>query len=142
MKDAFSLACGYGRTAAVEFLLDHAVAADEELHGHGEGHTGLHVAAFHGHVAAVEALLRWGARVDAIDKTWGTPPLIWALTGWTRKETTRPVSPDRREAGGSRSGRHAGPDRVGPGACRSVTLAALEGRLPASPKDAADRTAR
>ena len=27
-------------------------------------------------------------RVDAIDKTWGTPPLIWALTGWSRKPAT------------------------------------------------------
>jgi hypothetical protein len=33
----------------------------------------------------VNALLRRGARVDVIDKTWGTPPLIWALTGWSRE---------------------------------------------------------
>jgi hypothetical protein len=143
MKDAFSLACGYGRTAAVEFLLDHAVAADEELHGHGEGHTGLHVAAFHGHVAAVEALLRRGARVDAIDKTWGTPPLIWALTGWTRKENdagryhqivARLVA----------AGAAVTPDLIESARVRAdpVMLTALEGRLPASPKDAADRTAR
>ena len=25
--------------------------------------------------------------VDIIDKTWKTPPLIWALTGWSRHET-------------------------------------------------------
>jgi len=55
------------------------------LREHGEGHTGLHVAAFHGHVGVVSALLRRGARVDVIDKTWGTPPLVWALTGWSKK---------------------------------------------------------
>ena len=142
LKDAFSLACGYGRTAAAEFLLDHGVAADEELSGHGEGHTGLHVAAFHGHVAAVEALLRRGARIDAIDKTWGTPPLIWALTGWSRK--------------GADAGRYhqvvarlvaAGavvtPDLIESARVRAdpVMLAALEGRLAASPQDGSDRTA-
>lgn len=61
---------------------------DAQLTGHGEGHTGLHVAAFHGHVDVVDALLRRGARVDVIDKTWGTPPLLWALTGWTREPAT------------------------------------------------------
>jgi hypothetical protein len=38
---------------------------------------------FIGHVDVVSALLHRGARTDAIDKTWGTPPLIWALTGWS-----------------------------------------------------------
>ena len=33
----------------------------------------------------MKTLLRHGARVDAIDKTWGTPPLVWALTGWDRQ---------------------------------------------------------
>ena len=85
LVDGFSLACAYGRADAVEFLLDRGIDADEPLRGHGEGHTGLHVAAFHGHVEVVSALLRRGARTDVIDKTWGTPPLVWALTGWARK---------------------------------------------------------
>jgi ankyrin repeat protein len=85
LLDAFSLACAYGRAGTVDFLLDHAVEANAELRGHGEGHTGLHVAAFHGHLDVVNALLQRGARVDLIDKTWGTPPLVWALTGWSRK---------------------------------------------------------
>jgi hypothetical protein len=88
MMDGFSLACAYGRVGTVEFLLDNGMEVDAELRGHGEGHTGLHVAAFHGHVDVVEALLRRGARVDAIDKTWGTPPLVWTLTGWSRKPAT------------------------------------------------------
>jgi ankyrin repeat protein len=83
--EAFAFACAYGRTAAAGFLLDRGVAVDAELKGHGEGHTGLHVAAYHGHADLVSALLRRGARVDAIDKTWRTPPLLWALTGWSRR---------------------------------------------------------
>jgi hypothetical protein len=36
----------------------------------------------------VKVLLRRGAAVDAIDKTWGTPPLVWALTGWSKQPAT------------------------------------------------------
>ena len=82
MVEGFGLACAYGRAGVVDFLLDQGIAVDTELRVHGEGHTGLHVAAFHGHIDVVKTLLRHGARVDAIDKTWGTPPLVWALTGW------------------------------------------------------------
>lgn len=82
--DAFSLACAYGQAAVVELLLQHGLDIDVELKSHGEGHTGLHVAAFHGQLDAVKTLLRLGARVVAIDKTWKTPPLVWALTGWQR----------------------------------------------------------
>jgi ankyrin repeat protein len=79
------MACGYGRANVVDFLLEHGVDVDSELRGHGDGHTGLHLAAFHGQVEVVKTLVRHGARVDVIDKTWGTPPLVWALTGWGRK---------------------------------------------------------
>ena len=84
MVEGFGLACAYGRTNVVDFLLDQGMEVDAELRGHGEGHTGLHVAAFHGQIDVVKTLLRHGARVDSIDKTWGTPPLVWALTGWDR----------------------------------------------------------
>ena len=84
MVEGFGLACAYGRTNVVDFLLDQGMEVDTELRGHGEGHTGLHVAAFHGQIDVVKTLLRHGARVDSIDKTWGTPPLVWALTGWDR----------------------------------------------------------
>ena len=82
MVEGFGLACAYGRAGVVDFLLDQGIAVDTELRVHGEGHTGLHVAAFHGHIDVVKTLLRHGARVHAIDKTWGTPPLVWTLTGW------------------------------------------------------------
>jgi len=88
VADAFALACAYGQAGAVAFFLDQGMAVDAELRGHGEGHTGLHVAAYHAHADVVDLLLRHGARVDAIDKTWGTPPLIWALTGWSRERAT------------------------------------------------------
>src|SRR5262249_46483242 len=90
MKDALALAAIYGRAAAVEFLLDHGMEVDEELRGHGDGHTALHVAAFHGHADVVDLLLRRGADLHATDKTWGTPPLLWALTGWTHKSEPDP----------------------------------------------------
>ena len=80
--NAFAYACGYGASNVVEFLLDHGIDVNAELKIHGKGHTALHVAAFHGHVPVVELLLRRGAQLDVIDKTWGTPPLRWALTGW------------------------------------------------------------
>jgi ankyrin repeat protein len=82
---AFSLACAYGRAAVVDFLLaDGGVDVDAELTSHGDGHTGLHVAAFHGRLEAVKVLLQHGAEIQAIDKKWKTPPLVWALTGWQR----------------------------------------------------------
>jgi hypothetical protein len=82
---AFSLACAYGRAPVIDALLAQGlVNVDTELKSHGDGHTGLHVAAFHGQLEVVEVLLQHGAHIHAIDKTWKTPPLQWALTGWQR----------------------------------------------------------
>jgi hypothetical protein len=33
----------------------------------------------------VKLLLSHKARVEVIDKTWGTAPLTWALTGWSQE---------------------------------------------------------
>jgi ankyrin repeat protein len=80
---AFSLACAYGRAPVIDSFVAHGgISVDTELTGHGAGHTGLHVAAFHGRLEAVRVLLKHGADIRAIDKTWNTPPLQWALTGW------------------------------------------------------------
>jgi len=84
VAEAFAMASAYGQKAAVLFLLEQGLEVDMELRGHGEGHTALHVASYHAHVDVVSLLLQHGARVDAVDKTWKTPPLIWALTGWDR----------------------------------------------------------
>jgi ankyrin repeat protein len=86
LRDAFYMASAYGRLNVVNRLLERGVAADLPLTGHGAGHTALHVAAFHGHVDVVSSLLQHGADVHAIDNTWGTPPILWALTGWAREE--------------------------------------------------------
>lgn len=85
LADALSLASAYGRTRAVAFLLDRGVDVNMALTGHGDGHTALHVAAFHAQDEAVDLLLRRGARVDVIDRTWAGTPLMWALTGWSRQ---------------------------------------------------------
>jgi ankyrin repeat protein len=92
LADAFAMASAYGQKAAVQFLLERGLDVDMELRGHGEGHTALHVASYHAHVDVVSLLLQHGARVDVIDKTWKTPPLVWALTGWDREGS---LAPDR-----------------------------------------------
>jgi ankyrin repeat protein len=81
---AFSLACAYGRAPVIDYFVAHGVDVETELKSHGDGHTGLHVAAFHGQLEAVRVLLKHRANIDAIDRTWKTPPLMWALTGWQR----------------------------------------------------------
>jgi hypothetical protein len=92
--EGFGMACAYGRNEVVDFLLNQGMEVDTELRAHGEGHTGLHVAAFHGQIDVVRTLLRHGASVHVIDKTWGTPPLVWALTGWDRQPTAHDDYPE------------------------------------------------
>jgi hypothetical protein len=87
---AFSMACGYGRAAVVEFFLGNGVDPEVRIDAFGRGHTGLHVAAFGAHVELVRLLLRHGASVDVNDETWGTPPLVWALHAW-REEPMAPA---------------------------------------------------
>jgi ankyrin repeat protein len=89
LLEAFSIACAYGRVVVIEFLLEHGVDVNAELRGFGEGHTGLHAAAYQGHLDVVASLLRHRALVDPIDKTWHTTPLTWALTGWGRRPSPR-----------------------------------------------------
>jgi ankyrin repeat protein len=57
MKDGFTWACEYGRTDVVEFLLEHGVDASEVL-PRPHKQTGLHWAAFGGHLGTVKALLK------------------------------------------------------------------------------------
>lgn len=82
---AFALACAYGRAPVIDYFVSHGgIDVDMTLRSHGDGHTGLHTAAFHGQLEAVKTLLTHGADIHAIDQTWKTPPLAWALTGWQR----------------------------------------------------------
>jgi ankyrin repeat protein len=57
LKDGFTWACEYGRTDVVEYLLDHGVDASDVL-PRPHKQTGLHWAAYGGHVNTVKALLK------------------------------------------------------------------------------------
>ncbi|MEX2180389.1 MAG: ankyrin repeat domain-containing protein [Gemmatimonadaceae bacterium] len=83
----FALACGYGHPDVVTYLLAAGVRPDERLRLYGNGHTGLHLAAYHAHVEIARELLRRGASVSVTDETWGTTPLAWALHGWSEDRT-------------------------------------------------------
>ena len=89
--EAFSYACAYGRAEVAALLVDAGLDVNSALTHHGRGHTALHVGAYRAHPEVVEALLRRGARVDAVDQTWGTPPLVWALTGWSQRPNVNPA---------------------------------------------------
>jgi ankyrin repeat protein len=83
MSDGFSWACAYGRMDVVRFLADKGLAVNAKLRPHGQ--TGLHSAALGGHVDIVRLLLERNADVRAIDTTFGTTPLLWALYSWSEE---------------------------------------------------------
>ena len=80
LLSGFAWACEYGRTASVEFLLQHGIALDAPLRNHGQ--TGLHWAGYGAHVDIVRLLLARGAPVNATERTFGGTPLGWTLYGW------------------------------------------------------------
>ena len=71
-------ACEYGRTSVVAFLLEKGMRIDARPHGE----TGLHQAAYGGHAAIVNLLLKRNAPVDVKDRRYDNTPLGWALHGW------------------------------------------------------------
>ena len=89
VASGFAYACGYGHVDVVEFLLDRGVKPDRMLRLYGEGHTGLHIAAYHAHVEVMRVLLAHGAPVNVDDATWHTPPIVWALQGWGDTDAPR-----------------------------------------------------
>lgn len=60
------------------YLLDNKVRHDMQDR---EGATALHHACFNGHVEVVEALLDYGARIEAQDFLGGTPLIVAAFHG-------------------------------------------------------------
>ena len=85
MTDGFSWACGCGRTAVVDFLLKHGMDVAAPLGR--SGTTGLHCAAYGGHVDTVRLLLERKAPVNAIEREWNNTPLGWALHSWSESRT-------------------------------------------------------
>jgi ankyrin repeat protein len=87
MEDGFGWACVYGQASVAEFLVQRGIDVNTKVQAHGEGCTGLHLAAYHGDAALIRSLLRLGARVDIADDTWQTTPLTWALYAWSEDPT-------------------------------------------------------
>jgi len=78
MRSGFNWACEYGRIGVVDFLVQKGLEVGERHHGE----TGLHWAAFGGHLDIVKLLLERRAPVDVKDERFGGTPLGWALYGW------------------------------------------------------------
>jgi len=78
MKSGFNWACEYGRTSVVDFLLRRGIDVGERH----RGETGLHWAAYGGHLDVVKLLLDRTTPVDIKDDRFGGTPLGWALYGW------------------------------------------------------------
>ena len=132
VAEAFAMASAYGQKATVLFLLERGLDVDMELRDHGEGHTALHVAAYHAHVDVVSLLLQHGANVGVIDKTWSTPPLVWALTGWDRAPAPQPERYYTVVAALVRAGAHVTPDLLEWDKVRTdpKMIGALGGKVP------------
>jgi ankyrin repeat protein len=75
----FVWACEYGHASVVGFLLDRRFKPDRNFM-HGE--TGLHWAAYGGHVEIADLLLKANSPVNVKDQIHGGTPLGWAIYGW------------------------------------------------------------
>jgi len=78
-NSAFKWACSYGQKDVVEYLLPKGINLAEQH----RGETPLHMAAYGGRVEIGRLLLAQGAPVDVRDESYRSPPLGWALYGWS-----------------------------------------------------------
>jgi ankyrin repeat protein len=80
-------AAGAGSTAAVTMMLDlgFPIGARGD-----DGGTSLHAAAYAGSTAVVRLLLDRGADLEALDETWHSSPLGWAVVGSAYRPATSP----------------------------------------------------
>lgn len=110
-------AAGAGNAAAVSLMLD--LGFPIEARGD-DGATALHAAAYAGSATAVRLLIDRGADLAALDGSWDSPPLDWAIVGSGYRPTTSP-DPDWLgtvrmliEAGASTEGISLSPDAAKP----------------------------
>jgi len=80
-------AASAGKTAAVELMLD--LGFPVNVRGE-DGATPLHAAAYAGSAAVVRLLLDHGADLAALDDTWHSAPLDWAVVGSGFRPATCP----------------------------------------------------
>jgi ankyrin repeat protein len=80
-------AAGAGKTVAVELMLD--LGFPVNVRGE-DGATPLHAAAYAGSATVIRLLLDHGADLAALDGTWESPPLDWAIVGSGYRPATCP----------------------------------------------------
>jgi ankyrin repeat protein len=78
---AFLLACIHGKNSVIEFMLQKGVKINIHFPGSdfaGIGGTGLHWAAYHGHLDIVKLLIKNGADINLEDDVYCLTPAGWA----------------------------------------------------------------
>jgi ankyrin repeat protein len=86
MNYGFAWACEFDRREVVAFLLQNGMDAGSGLT---RGETGLHWAAYEGHVQLAAFLLEHVTRVDIKDEAHQGTPLEWALFAWSNADESK-----------------------------------------------------
>jgi len=90
IESAFLRACEYGRTDVVKYLVNNGVNVHFQ---NGEGQTGLHLGAVHGHLEIVKLLLEYHPNLE-VTNVWGGTVLgttFWGLMNGNPKTDYGPV---------------------------------------------------
>jgi hypothetical protein len=86
---ALILAAETGNGKAIELLVEAGFPVGAK--GGPNGATPLHAAAYAGSAEALARLLAADAPIDALDSTWDSTPLVWALVGSGERPTIHPT---------------------------------------------------